>query len=107
MALSILRSARKASRLPLHSALRSRNVAIPALRCYSAVAQDPMTGELTALPNIEVRIQKLFELKFTTYEVITQPARLKFIQNTNPRPPPPASQLVFGKIFVCSSVENL
>jgi len=44
------------------------------------VTQDPMTGELTSLPDIE-------------------PNRLEVIDNPNPRPPPPSSSLVFGKVF--------
>jgi len=44
------------------------------------VTRDPMTGEFTSLPDIE-------------------PARLEFIKNPNPRPPPPSSSLVFGHTF--------
>ncbi|KAG6850327.1 hypothetical protein H0H93_014902 [Arthromyces matolae] len=51
---------------------------------YSTGSPDPMTGELTALPDINV-------------------SALEVIRNTNPATPPPSSTLVFGHTFVSLS----
>ncbi|KAG6832202.1 hypothetical protein H0H92_004167 [Tricholoma furcatifolium] len=50
-------------------------------RLMSQTTLDPMTGELTALPDINV-------------------SSLEVIRNTKPATPPPSSTLVFGHTFV-------
>ncbi|KAL5534307.1 hypothetical protein ACEPAG_769 [Sanghuangporus baumii] len=82
MVLAVFRAARHVPSIAhSSSSLCSRRfLGFSAVRYAADVTRDPMTGELTSLPDIE-------------------PARLKFTKNTDPRPPPPSSSLVFGQVF--------
>ncbi|PAV22319.1 branched-chain amino acid aminotransferase II [Pyrrhoderma noxium] len=80
MYLSLLRQSRNIPWKTPSALARRRFICVSAIRYNAKVSQDPMTGELTSLPDIE-------------------PARLKIVKNTSPRPPPPSSSLVFGQVF--------
>ncbi|PVG04510.1 branched-chain amino acid aminotransferase II [Serendipita vermifera] len=70
-------------RLVSHSARLSRFIPrrAPLFRYYAQdVVRDPMTGELTSLPDID-------------------PARLEVIRTSKAKVPPPAKTLVFGQTF--------
>lgn len=80
MSLALLRQARHVPWKAPSALTARRLISVSAVRYNAKVTQDPMTGELTSLPDIE-------------------PARLTVTRNPNPRPPPPSSSLVFGQVF--------
>ena len=70
-------------------------------RCRSNdVSRDPMTGEFTALPDIEVLSQPSIGTYATLTATSPKVSRLQIVKTDKPRPPPAADSLVFGRTFV-------
>lgn len=67
---------------------------------------DPLTGELTALPDIEVSFSLYKCLSSSLTRQNPQASKLKIHKNTSPKPIPASSSLVFGHTFVSSTMHS-